>query len=36
MGYPLRHDLPNSRLPDAVIDGKPYPVKGCSSSRQIR
>ncbi len=23
-----RPDLPNSRLPDAVIDGKPYPVKG--------
>jgi thiosulfate reductase/polysulfide reductase chain A len=28
MGYPLAPDLPNSRLPDAVIDGKPYPVKG--------
>ncbi len=27
MGYPLAPDLPNSRLPDAVIDGKPYPVK---------
>ncbi len=28
MGYPLAPDLPNARLPDAVIDGKPYPVKG--------
>lgn len=28
MGYPLAPDLPNSRLPEAVIDGKPYPVKG--------
>ena len=28
MGYPLAPDLPNSRLPDAVIDGKPYPIKG--------
>lgn len=28
MGYPLAPDLPNSRLPDAVIDGDPYPVKG--------
>ena len=28
MGYPLAPDLPNSRLPDAVIDGNPYPVKG--------
>ena len=28
MGYPLAPDLPNSKLPDAVIDGKPYPVKG--------
>ena len=27
MGYPLAPDLPNSRLPDAVIDGNPYPVK---------
>jgi thiosulfate reductase/polysulfide reductase chain A len=27
MGYPLAPDLPNSRLPDAVLDGKPYPVK---------
>ncbi|MCL4765825.1 MAG: molybdopterin-dependent oxidoreductase [Hyphomicrobiaceae bacterium] len=27
MGYPLAPDLPNSRLPDAVIEGKPYPVK---------
>ncbi len=28
MGYPLAPDLPNARLPDAVIDGDPYPVKG--------
>ncbi len=28
MGYPLAPDLPNSRLPEAVIDGTPYPVKG--------
>lgn len=28
MGYPLAPDLPNSRLPDAVIDGNPYPIKG--------
>ncbi|MGI9301997.1 MAG: molybdopterin-containing oxidoreductase family protein, partial [Gammaproteobacteria bacterium] len=28
MGYPLAPDLPNSRLPDAVIDGDPYPIKG--------
>ena len=27
MGYPLAPDLPNSRLPDAVLEGKPYPVK---------
>ncbi len=27
MGYPLAPDLPNSRLPDAVINGDPYPVK---------
>lgn len=27
MGYPLAPDLPNSRLPEAVLDGKPYPVK---------
>ncbi len=28
MGYPLAPDLPNSRLPEAVTDGNPYPVKG--------
>jgi len=28
MGYPIAPDLPNSRLPAAVIDGDPYPVKG--------
>lgn len=28
MGYPLAPDLPNSKLPEAVIEGKPYPVKG--------
>ena len=28
MGYPLAPDLPNSKLPDAVINGNPYPVKG--------
>jgi len=28
MGYALAPDLPNSRLPDAVINGDPYPVKG--------
>jgi thiosulfate reductase/polysulfide reductase chain A len=28
MGYPLAPDLPNSRLPEAVINGNPYPVKG--------
>ncbi len=28
MGYPLAPDLPNARLPDAVIEGDPYPVKG--------
>jgi thiosulfate reductase / polysulfide reductase chain A len=28
MGYPLAPDLPNSRLPDAVLRGDPYPVKG--------
>ena len=28
MGYPLAPDLPNSRLPEAVIDGNPYPIKG--------
>ena len=27
MGYPLAPDLPNSKLPEAVIDGNPYPVK---------
>jgi thiosulfate reductase / polysulfide reductase chain A len=27
MGYPLAPDLPNSRLPEAVLDGDPYPVK---------
>jgi thiosulfate reductase/polysulfide reductase chain A len=27
MGYPLAPDLPNSKLPEAVIEGKPYPVK---------
>ena len=27
MGFPLAPDLPNARLPDAVIEGKPYPVK---------
>ena len=27
MGYPLAPDLPNARLPDAVIHGKPYPIK---------
>ncbi|MFQ5935956.1 MAG: molybdopterin-dependent oxidoreductase [Acidiferrobacterales bacterium] len=28
MGYPLAPDLPNARLPDAVIKGDPYPIKG--------
>lgn len=28
MGYPLAPDLPNSQLPETVISGKPYPVKG--------
>lgn len=28
MGYPLAPDLPNSRLPEAVINSNPYPVKG--------
>lgn len=28
MGYPLAPDLPNARLPEAVIEGRPYPVKG--------
>ena len=28
MGFPLAPDLPNSRLPEAVINGDPYPVKG--------
>ena len=28
MGYPFAPDLPNSRLPEAVINGNPYPVKG--------
>ncbi|MGI9464042.1 MAG: molybdopterin-containing oxidoreductase family protein, partial [Aestuariivirgaceae bacterium] len=28
MGYPLAPDLPNSRLPEAVIKGEPYPVRG--------
>ena len=27
MGYPLAPDLPTGLLPDAVIDGKPYPIK---------
>ena len=27
MGYPLAPDLPNSRLPEAVLDGDPYPVR---------
>lgn len=27
MGYPLAPDLPNSRLPEAVLNGDPYPVK---------
>ncbi len=27
MGYPLAPDLPNARLPEAVLDGNPYPVK---------
>ena len=28
MGFPIAPDLPNSRLPRAVIEGDPYPVKG--------
>ena len=27
MGYPLAPDVPNGRLPEAVLEGKPYPVK---------
>ena len=27
MGYPLAPDLPNSRLPEAVINSDPYPIK---------
>jgi len=27
MGYPLAPDLPNARLPAAVLEGNPYPVK---------
>ncbi|MBI4636633.1 MAG: molybdopterin-dependent oxidoreductase [Candidatus Rokubacteria bacterium] len=27
MGYPLAPDLPTQLLPDAVLEGKPYPVK---------
>ena len=27
MGYPLAPDLPNGALPQAVLEGKPYPVK---------
>jgi thiosulfate reductase/polysulfide reductase chain A len=27
MGYPLAPDLPNGALPEAVLEGKPYPVK---------
>ena len=27
MGFPLAPDLPNSRLPEAVLDGDPYPIK---------
>ncbi len=27
MGYPLAPDLPTSLLPDAVLHGRPYPVK---------
>ena len=27
MGYPLAPDLPTGLLPDAVLEGKPYPVK---------
>jgi thiosulfate reductase/polysulfide reductase chain A len=27
MGYPLAPDLPTGRLPEAVLEGKPYPVK---------
>jgi thiosulfate reductase/polysulfide reductase chain A len=27
MGYPLAPDLPNARLPQAVLEGNPYPVK---------
>lgn len=27
MGYPLAPDLPTGLLPQAVLDGKPYPVK---------
>lgn len=28
MGFPLAPDLPTGRLPKAVIEGDPYPVKG--------
>jgi len=28
MGYPLAPDLPTQLLPQAVLEGKPYPVKG--------
>ncbi len=27
MGYPLAPDLPNARLPEAVLEGDPYPVR---------
>ena len=27
MGYPLAPDVPNGLLPEAVLEGKPYPVK---------
>jgi thiosulfate reductase/polysulfide reductase chain A len=27
MGYPLAPDLPTQLLPDAILEGKPYPIK---------
>ena len=28
MGYPLAPDLPTQLLPDAILEGRPYPVRG--------
>ncbi len=27
-GYPVYPEIPNTRLPEAILDGKPYPIRG--------